>query len=1313
MSQLLSLPNPPKKRRGFAIVSVLALTILATVIVMAMLSLATVSVKTEDSALEMARARWTGNTAVSIALGQLIGATKEQFADGTPKPWTSQPGAIRVHAMDGTLEKLHKLYSASVMETNSLADVAKDVPDDWQQRPDDFVDLNAPRTTTNGGLHFPVVDPRAKTIDPLTSVEGFDYTATSGAVGPDAGANQQRLPMPVRWIYQRRDGSLATLDDEHKLSPANNNPNNPIVARFAYWVDDESCKVNINTAAEGAFWDVPRADTVQERALAANQPTRREYHREPGHPAGVCLSSVLMPGRRLYPQNFMPAETTSPGSMVPMSLNDARDLWRLGRLAVAELGSKTSWAGTARPDWQQLWNTMPQALVRQGPYANVNELLFDSAKPENFPTLWENNQTGKRTVHSFFRNHPEAIARLPMTEFFLTAQSSAPETTLYGTPRIAMWPVDARTLTSINGIPTSDPVKRDTAYEHKLALGCMLKGKPYFVQRQEPGDGAKDLEGNAGGANKVLLDYLKRLTGSPVPGFSRADLGYGTFADKYGDDREAILLQMLDYIRATNFADGQVVEDTQFSVLCPANKSKGFGQIAPLQQRVTGAKAATSDHPQGQGRVMTVSEVALMIVCRAQSQFDEDGKVKVLGDPSSEEVRTELEKHPGLRELEVGILVEGFLPGQSWTDYRPYINVALVGGPPDTFPAPPREGPVPNLPLMKINGKPLTLLEKHSSMESDEQPPTKWQGSGGNTGVRGLAKGLIQFEPILVEASPDNNDTKLKFEGGSSSESGDQFKLAIYDSPGSTSVSDLLHVIPLVFPDIGMDTTAGATIPLPSFAEGMPASLKSRMADACENTDAHLFSHQHDVVQSLTPIHGDYRLTAAQRWLQSRQGNTLIPIFSPHPLWGKEQFAHNLRDETIASATETQGYISTLAYTPVTRPDMPSSLVKTAPLVTLWNSGSWMQYTADSESSKSALSQALVALRRDQGIRGDAVPEATGDFDNGIADAPDGSYVNRADDGHWAAAVDETRLPYFDNVSQVGNTVPPVTLAGFSAQRLLPSPVMFGSLPTGTRAQVPWQTLLFRPQPGHFGAKSPPDYLLLDMFWSPVIEPEPSKEAFETAGKINLNHELLPFRNITRATALHAAFKAETMMAIPDSAASTYKTNQASNDAFRTYIDTASTLKLWKDAVFSQDKVFLTAGQLCEQPLVPVDLFPPGEAPSIAATETFWSTHRLTGDNTKERPYADLYSRLTTRSNTFRVHFIAQAIKQARSTPNGRFGDPDMITASTQGTCLLQRHLDTLAPDLPNYQAPTSTGLPAKPLDAFYRWHREAVQTIW
>jgi hypothetical protein len=1313
----MRLPKNRRRRRGIALVVVTMMIALMLVLLLALLSAGTTENRmahTESAALN---AQFTTESAIAVALGQLGAATREEFDDGTPKPWTSQPGAIRVHGMDGQLQRLYKLYTAAEMITESTGDLVNDMPEDWSTRPAEFTDMNTPkRDGTTGALHFPVLDPRLMTADKNSSVEGFQYTghlAPRGVVGPMAGDDAQRLPMPVRWVYMLQDGTLGTVDAAGRFQSAGGSRasrENPITSRFAFWVDDESCKINLNTAGEGAFWDTPYADTAQERSLAKQQPTRLEYHRQPGHPAGVCLSSVLFPNRRYHPAEFISQKTAGGLLMNPMTYEDARDLWRMGRLVAAEFDDNTSAGGTKTPELFTQDTTPARVMPkdRQGRYLLASELLFDNSDPSHYPDTWGYRaMPGRRSTHSFFLRHPEARVNLARASGVLTTSSAAPEETLYGTPRIAMWAAHASTpapgdevANTIEGLE-----RRYTPYDMKIALAATIGGQRYFVQRSEAGDGARDFEVNGSGQNKKIFQYLQRLTDRPVPGFLRPEADYTTFAEKYGadandGDRDNILLSMLDYLRAANFADGHLQRFNQFSVLCPGEHQAyhGFGQVAALQTTLRGAaQQGTSDRPKGMGRVMSVSEVALLINCRAE--VDENRVIK--GQPSTAN-KSRL-RNPGDRELEVSLLVEGFVPSAGWPDYRPFVSIALVGG---------AQGAAPRLggsswPQIKINDQTLAAPSAAAIMMAVEgNQVTGWKGSGGTTGVRGLMQGKLSFQPLFVPAQGGfPTKQRLRFSGGSGGVN--QFKLAVYDTDSisatnlDSSAGDLTQVVPLVFPDITLDT-----MPMPSLPQdGTAVTFALRQTAAASG--GRLVSDS-DVVQSLVPLHSDYRLIAGRRWAHSGSGTSAMPVFTAHPRYGQQRFAHSLMDRTIPNSARVQepmSLIPGLSSSYETSADFPLSLAGQSGVVSFFMNNRW-QYRS--------FNDALEQMRKDGGKRGSVWPQDTGDFDNGPGNSPDGAFTNRPDDGNWQAYQSD-RVPYFEaeSTSQTGTAVPPVMDAAFSAQRLFPSPVMFGSLPTGVRANVPWQTLLFRPDletdpmKRRYGIKTPPDHLLLDLFWSPVLEPSPVSTPFETQGKINVNHQIVPFSHIHRATALHAAMKAEALLAIPDTAAATYKAGPTQNEKFRHYIDAEETLQLWKRHVFDQGRVFLTPGEICEHPLVPE---------SLAADEDdlrdFWNTHRLTGDNSKERPYARLYSRLTTRSNVYRIHFIAESLVKARSTPTDAFvAGKDRVTARQQGSCLATRRIDFRRTDIPNYLALPATGV-AKPksLSRFYEWKTGAIQ---
>ena len=117
------------------------------------------------------------------------------------------------------------------------------------------------------------------------------------------------------------------------------------------------------------------------------------------------------------------------------------------------------------------------------------------------------------------------------------------------------------------------------------------------------------------------------------------------------------------------------------------------------------------------------------------------------------------------------------------------------------------------------------------------------------------------------------------------------------------------------------------------------------------------------------------------------------------------------------------------------------------------------------------------------------------------------------------------------------------------------------------------------------------------------------------------------------------------------------------------------------EAKFNKGQFFKNASEVCEQFLVPED--PAYTAGDASQMTTCWNNNKLTGDNSLERPYANIYPRLTTRSNTFRVHYFVQTITKARSTdPTTYTPSKDAITGESQGDALVERAIDPNDPAL-------------------------------
>jgi hypothetical protein len=92
----------------------------------------------------------------------------------------------------------------------------------------------------------------------------------------------------------------------------------------------------------------------------------------------------------------------------------------------------------------------------------------------------------------------------------------------------------------------------------------------------------------------------------------------------------------------------------------------------------------------------------------------------------------------------------------------------------------------------------------------------------------------------------------------------------------------------------------------------------------------------------------------------------------------------------------------------------------------------------------------------------------------------------------------------------------------------------------------------------------------------------------------------------------------------------------------------------------------------------------------------------VTGDNLKERPYANIYQKITTKSNTFRIYFKAQTIKKALSTNVNEIDTrKDTVTAEYQGSAMIERFLDVMNGQLPDYSA---IGINQPSLEHYYKY---------
>ena len=407
-----------------------------------------------------------------------------------------------------------------------------------------------------------------------------------------------------------------------------------------------------------------------------------------------------------------------------------------------------------------------------------------------------------------------------------------------------------------------------------------------------------------------------------------------------------------------------------------------------------------------------------------------------------------------------------------------------------------------------------------------------------------------------------------------------------------------------------------------------------------------------------------------------------------------------------------------------------------------------------------------------------------GDWTDGLGPSGDGPFVMKPDE----AAQGDNGGQYSNNYFQSNQNIEK-SATSFSPNRQVPSPIIFGTLPSRAMQGVPWCTLLFCPNPAAndankvhpgFGTGSgtngpgdvppylaatapyyggPPDHLWLDLFWMPVVEPYAISEPFSTSGKVNLNYEIVPFgymnngAYIHRSTALHAVMKSTRILAIPTHAndgsvpppplpgepyagtpyvKSNNLTNDLANDgsqafSYRYGINLQATIDDANSA-FQQrflgplKDIFRSATEICNVFLVPqavpgATYFSRTGSPSLPSLPTdasyakmqlWWSNFKLTGDNGRESPYNQIYPRLTTKSDTFRIHMRVQVLTQtvadrAAGIVNTSAGDT--VSGEYRGSALVERYLDPnqTTPALPDF-ATTFPNDPTSTVDNYVRY---------
>ena len=1209
-------------RRNAGVALVITLLCLALLVALAVGFLGNVSTNRASSATDhgIALTQSLSDSVVELVKVQIVEGTKSQVG-GSDRGWASQPGMIRTFNLGGGKGSYYKLYSASEMvKDGSAYNETDDAPTGTEvQNRAVWADINRPAFDPDGvTLSYPVVNPNA-----AGPVEGFACAATN-AWGYDstkaAGPWNNPAPMPVRWLYVLRDGSMvpAVASGNASATVAGATPANPIVGRVAFWTDDDTCKVNLNTASEGTFWDVPRANTATERLFSSLQPVKNEFQRYPGHPALTCLSSVF--------GSWLPAPS-------PVTSGNYAALSKYYRLAprINDTTSPNSGgplngtlAGT-----QSLDTAMsPITVDTDRLYTSTDEFLFSAlgtAPPMATPRAINDTALTRKVIES--------------TRFFTTTDSRAPDVNLFGQPRITIWPL----------YPTTAPSLKWTPVDRLIDFCSTIGGRRYAFTRGNPDSATADYAGGApagpagatGMRNQELFNYLIATTSRPVPGFPNQ-----TFVDKYtSDERDQILTQIFDFIRssAPAYGPGTNIDSPNFS---------SSRLVAPIF--INGKK--------GFGSFKTINEVDVLFYA-----YDSSAS-------------------PTGRYMQVIVLPHLYFPHVGYTDNT---NCLLQIAGLSSLTVDTGSGPIP----LGITGTSSRVNCNSWAQTAGFEgagyglTPLMFGGNFGNT-PKPLGRTDVDREypfysdPIPI---PGGSSGTFAFSGGSLS-------IRLCHPTASTTI----QTINVIFPQ---DPNIPYPKPATSPTIGLNASstFSGRYSFASppslgQNSATYYFAG--DMVRGVVIdpsglARGDVRMVAG---LTNVPSNYFAPIASTVDIRTNVRGSRLQEPLAISSGNLVQG-ISNYRFGPNTSctPFVPPGL-----------NGAFLRTASGSN--------------------------APGDWTTSMGVFADSAGIDLPDFFAGSAATHFGGLQGGSSLALLGNVF-------YSPNRTMPSPVVFGSLPTGVwragaaaaavsaATSYPWQTLLFCPNSAatisgatHPGSVTPPDHLLLDLFKMPVVEPYAISDPFSTAGKINLNYQIAPFSHITRKTGIHALLKSARLFAVPDADVNSYKipgrlglsgvnlnriNGAPTGGDYRLRINPDQTTAAF-DAKFAAGDIFRSASQLCEMFLYPMGT--PYDS-SAVGIRNFWSQRQLTGDNMREIPYRDLYGRVTTQSNTYTVHYIVQALKK---TPNGAAGvwteGVDKVVGEYRGSSSIERYID---PEDPRFKSSppdfATTPGAANRMDSYYR----------
>ncbi|HSJ04989.1 MAG TPA: hypothetical protein VK956_21120, partial [Verrucomicrobium sp.] len=154
---------------------------------------------------------------------------------------------------------------------------------------------------------LPVFEPANLNVQLLSDPQSASRLVTD-LKDPTTGAP---ISLKLKWIYVRENAKTGALTHDPAEEPKATDTANPIVGRFAYWVDDESSKINYNLA-----W----------KRSAPSTPASEANTHSASHPSRINLASLTLADGHTLPESVADKLHQEAASRPFNSFADARRL---------------------------------------------------------------------------------------------------------------------------------------------------------------------------------------------------------------------------------------------------------------------------------------------------------------------------------------------------------------------------------------------------------------------------------------------------------------------------------------------------------------------------------------------------------------------------------------------------------------------------------------------------------------------------------------------------------------------------------------------------------------------------------------------------------------------------------------------------------------------------------------------------------------------------------------------------------------------------------------------------------------------------